>query len=184
MPKYKPMLIHFDEEGYKRAARWAMDKVVKYNDAKRFAEKHIVVADTKAFAGSFTSYFKRVFMDSHRDKIQLEISVDKLLDLMDIDLLPLAHLESKYRDNKSLLSFDTPDGVPAPVIDKTQFETYTNSSEQNEVLRDTRRLIEAIQKVEQHTHVYPANFVAATSNLLGYDMRKGKYYPNLHNLRG
>lgn len=177
------MLVHFDEDGYKRAGKWAMEKIVHFNDAKRYAEKHIVVADTEAFADSFTRYFKDAFMSKNRDKIQLDISVEKLLDLMEVDIMPLVYLETKFNGNDSMLSFDSPDGIPAPIIDKTQFEIYTNSSEQNAVLRDTRGLIEAIQRVEQHTKVYPANLTSGTSNLIGYDMRKQTYYPNPSILR-
>ena len=176
MPKYKPMLVHFDEEGYKRAARWAMEKVVNFNDAKKFAEKHIEIKDTRAFADSFTRYFKAEFISKNREKIQLDISVEKLLDLMEIDLMPIAYLENKFNSNESLLSFDSPDGIPAPIIDKSQFEIYTNSSHQNAVLRDARGLIEAIQKVQKHTTVYPANIISGTSNLIGYDIRKQLYY--------
>lgn len=182
MPKYKPMLIHFDEQGYKIAGKQAMEKIVVFNDAKRFAEKHIVVGDSIRFAESFTTYFKQQFLEKNKSKIQLDISVDKLLYLMEIDLTPLLKLEEKYRQNDSVLSFDSANGIPAPIIDKSQFEVYTNSSEQNAVLRDVRKLIEQIEVMANHTKVYPLNLVQGFSNLISFDMTKQKYSPNLHSI--
>lgn len=177
------MLIHFDEEGYKRSGRAAMEKIVIFNDAKRFAEKHIIVNDNLRFSKSFSTYFKEELMVVNRDKIQLKISPDKLLDLLEIDLNPLLRMEDKFKSIDSLLSFDSADGIPAPIIDKSQFEYYTNSSEQNMVLRDARKLIEAINTISHHTKVYPANMVQGVSNLIAYDMRKDMYQPNLHSIR-
>lgn len=172
------MLIHFDEDGYDMAKRWAMDKVANYGKAKKYAEKYIDVNDAEAFSNSFTGYFKDAFLKKNRSKIQLDISVDKLMDLLEVDITPLAQMEYRYKENDSTLAFDAPDGIPAPVLDKSKFEMYTNSSDQNEVLRDARRLIKAVEKASRHTHFFPADIARGTNNSIGYDIRRGVYFVN------
>ena len=180
MPKYKPMLIRFDDEGYNLAIKQAKDKIHIYQQAVGFMEKHnLKIKDTTKFERSFTEYFKEQFYEFNREKILIDISVDKLMYLMEVDITRLKALENNYRNHQSLLTFDTEDGQPLPKLERRDFESYTTSSEQNEMLRDARLLVEAIQKVGRHTKVYPFNIGQATSNLIQYDLRKNKYVINI-----
>ena len=55
---------------------------------------------------------------------------------------------------------------------------------QNEMLRDTKRFIEALNGLKKHVAVTASNIIAGTSNLVGYDMRKQEYEVNHNLVRG
>ena len=184
MPKYKPMLLRFDEEGYNRAVKLAEEKIHIFHQALLLARKDVVVDHLERFEDSFTAYYKEAFLKKHKDKIQLDISVEKLLYLMDVDLTRLERLEKNYKANDSPIDFldqhpDSEEVLPFHRVERKAFELYTNSSEQNETLRAGRNLIAAIQAAGKHTTIYPFNIARATSNLIQYDMRKGEYFVNV-----
>ena len=47
------------------------------------------------------------------------------------------------------------------------------------VLEDAKNLIDALNRLKAHTHIYPAQITIATSNLIGYNMQSNKYQVNL-----
>jgi hypothetical protein len=145
MPKYKPMLLSVDSDGYSFALKRAKEKVHLYNKALAWCQQHIDVTDFEAFSASFSQYFKQEYYLLNKDKIKLDIRIEKILDLMDISL----------------------------------FELYTKSSEENERLRDARAFIEALNRLNRHTKIYPLNIQSATSNLVRYNMRSNEYSINL-----
>ena len=179
MPKYKPMLVRFDEEAYNIDLKQAQEKVDAFKKALVYAQQYIVVDDYQQFADGFTEYFKNRIYESNRGKIQLDINVSKLLDLLDIDISPLVRIEQLYDGISSVLSFDKPLTIPTPFVERKKHEIYTTSAEQNEALRDGRRFIDAIQQVSKHTTVYPFNMQSGTSNFIGYDIRRDEYFVNL-----
>ncbi len=176
MPKYKPMLIRFDEESYNHKLKRCNEKIQIIKKAIAWAENHIVIFDKEEFAQSFTAFFKKEYYESNKDKIHLDIQVDKLLDLVGINLAPLQVLENKFNTNQAEL--DYADGIK-PKVDRKQFERYTKSSEENERLRDGRKFLDALNQIEKHVKVYPANIVNGTSNLIGFDIRKGEFHINV-----
>lgn len=63
------------------------------------------------------------------------LSPDKLLFVKEVDLTRLNNLQRTFKEDESAISFDTTDGTPKPDIDKTPYEVWTESPEQNERLR-------------------------------------------------
>ena len=181
MSKFKPMMYHFDEDGYNRAKQDALLKIDMYKKAEAWAGNHIKVDAPKAFADSFTSYFKYQFYQKYKNKVQLDISVDKILNLMDIEIAPLQAIEIKFKENRNELIFK--DGLPDCIVDEDKFKRFTTSSKDNEILRAGNKFIEALARLDKHTKVYPLNIKQATSNLIGFDMRSQKYSVNLQPTR-
>lgn len=177
MPKYKPMLIDVDNDGYNYALKRAKEKVHLYNKALAWCQQYIDVTDCEGFSASFSHYFKQEYHMLNKDKIRLDIRIEKILDLMDISLFELERMEADYRGNDSPLQFNN--GVPVPDINIRDYEIYTKSSEENERLRDARKFIEALQKLSQHTIVYPLNIMRGTSNVIRYDGIKDEYSVNI-----
>ena len=58
------------------------------------ASYHIAIEDPEEFSKDFIAYFKKEFYKKHKDKVMLDISVEKILDLLDVNLLPLQNLEN------------------------------------------------------------------------------------------
>ena len=176
MPKYKPMLISFDEDAYNKAIQRGNQKITILNQAIQWAEKHIVINDLVMFANSFTKYFSEEYYESNRHKIQLDVKIDKLLELVGINLFELRDLEDKFNSMNDILDYN---GEVTPVVDKSLYESWTKSSVENDKLRAGRKLIEVIRSCESFTKIYPMTIQQATSNLLSYDIRKNSYFVNI-----
>lgn len=176
MPKYKPMLIAFDEREYNEAIQRGNQKIALLNQAIQWAEKHIVVFDKELFAKSFTKFFMEEYYESNRDKIQLDIKIDKLLELVGINIFELRDMEDKFNTMKYELDYK--DEV-TPVVDKSKYERWTTSSEENEKLRVGRKLIESIKSCESHTKIYPFDIQRATGGFLQFNMRDKDYFVNI-----
>ena len=171
------MLVSFDERGYNYEIEKGLKKISIFRDALKWAEKHIIVTDKKEFAKSFSKYFMMEYYESNKDKIKLDIKVDKLLDLVGINIMELRFLEDNFNQNNAVIEYGD---ILKPIVDKAPFELWTNSSEQNEKLRAGRKLIEVINQAGEHTKIYPADIQRATSNFLTYDIRKQEYQVNVH----
>lgn len=171
------MLLKTDTDGYNLAMKRAKEKIHLYNKALAWCQQYIDVSDFEAFSDSFTHYFKEQYYLLNKDKIKLDIKIEKILDLMDVSLFELEGIEADYRGNSSPLQFNN--GVPVPDINQKDFEVYTNSSEENEKLRDARAFIDAVKRLGRHTKIYPLNIQSATSNMVQYNLRNNEYSINL-----
>jgi hypothetical protein len=178
MSKYKPMLISFDEEAYKNEVKAANQKVEVYNLALAWVGKYVTVESPKAFAESFTEVFKQLYYDSMKGLNLLDLSPEKLLEAKEINVSELSVLEARFNNLSYPCKFNR-DGVPFVEVDKAQFEHWTKSSKENQVLRDSKNLIDAVERMEQHTHIYPQQIMLATSSLIGYDIRRSRYKVNI-----
>lgn len=177
MSQYKAMLVFTDEEGYREAMRKSENKIKIFNTALGVASHHIAVVDTQKFADSFTTYFKQEFYRKHKSKIELEVSVEKILNLMDVNLNPIYDLEKQFKSNTAEVRWEG--NKPVPYVDKTPFERWTTSAEENEKVKAGRKLIEAIDEVSKYSKVYPVTVSKAVSGLLSFNMRTNSYYINL-----
>ena len=177
MSQYKSMLVRTDEEGFREAVRKAEGKISIFNRALGVASHHIAVEDTKKFSESFTTYFKQEFYKKHKGKIQLEISIDKLLNLMDVNLNPLYDLEVSYQEINAELKWEQ--NKPVPYVDKKPFERWTTSAEENEKVKAGRKLLDAIEEISKYSKVYPMTVQNAVSGLVSFNMRTNSYYINL-----
>ena len=100
MPKYKPVLIHFDSDGYNRECKKADEKKNLFNDAVLWMESRGVdlVGDEslKSMHDNMLGFFTDSIWQSNKDKIQLEISKERLLNLMDINTAELSYIQKNY----------------------------------------------------------------------------------------
>ena len=180
MPKYKPVLIHFDSDGYNRECKKADEKKNLFNDAVLWMESRGVdlVGDEslKSMHDDMLGFFTDSIWQSNKDKIQLEISKERLLNLMDIDTAELSYIQKNY-ESYSLEPQFNGDGTIQFLVDKSPFERYTKSAEENRKLRDFKAFIEALEKLSEHCHIYPHQITIATSSFVGYDLRKGEFIP-------
>ena len=173
MSQYKAMLVSVDEEGYRQAMGKAEEKVGIFLKALGVASHHISIVDTQKFADGFTTYFKQEFYKKYKDKIQLDISVEKLLNLMDVNLDPVYNLERKFKEINAEIKWEG--NKPIPYVDKKPYERWTTSAEENEKVKVGRKMLEAIEELGKYTKVYPFAIQKATSNLLSFNIRTNSY---------
>ena len=85
-------------------------------------------------------------------------------------------MEDKFNTMKYELDYK--DEV-TPVVDRSKYERWTTSSEENEKLRVGRKLIESIKNCESHTKIYPFDIQRATGGFLQFNMRDKDYFVNI-----
>lgn len=172
MPKYKPMLVYFDEEGFQDAQRKADDKLELFDKALKWCGQYIKVDAPESFIESFTEYFKDQFFQKNIGKIQLDISVERLLYLMEIEIAPLQDIELQFKENATPLFIR--DGKPVCAVDKDRFKRFTKSAEENKMLKAGNNFIDALNEIKEYTHIYPMTISQGTSGMLRFDMRRNK----------
>ena len=178
MSQYKAMLVYTDEVSYQGAIRRSEEKRKLLLKAIEVASYHIAIEDPEEFSKDFIAYFKKEFYKKHKDKVMLDISVEKILDLLDVNLLPLQNLETQFNSNTGELRWQGK--KPLAYADKKPFEKWTKSAEENNKVKAGRKLLEAIKEISQYTTIYPLSIQQATSNLISFNMRENKYFVNLN----
>ena len=170
---FKPMLVQFDEQGYKSAEAEAINKLKVLDEAKVWCEKYIDVKNLKEFEANFLKYFKDNFYSKNKELIKLDIKVEKIMELMDVPFEELKKLQLKYQNNGIDVTFIN--GEATTKIDKEQYQLWTVNDEENEKLLAGKKFINACENLKEYTHVYANMIQQATSNFIQFDMRKNKY---------
>ena len=143
-------------------------------------------------ASTIKKWYVESFVDLKRERIDPEMKLSMVLSLYDIDLNHLNKLSAVYEFAMDYLKKhklplegiqdSTESNIPINVRieqDKSKFYRMTSSADENKILKSARKLIEAIKEVQDITTVYPALIQNATSNLIGFDLRKNKYVVNI-----
>jgi len=171
---FKKKVITIDEEGLKRAEAIAEEKITLLQSAMKEAEKHIHIDDFKAFSKDFIAYTTKKIIDKNKGLKDLNLSSDKVLNLLEINLNGLYELQVQFEENNTKLYFDK-DGSPYTKVDKEPFIKYTKSEEENERLQAIQNLLASIEDLQQYYHVYKGDLQRVTSNAVRYNMRTSQW---------
>ena len=174
---FKKKVITIDEEGLKRAEAIAEEKITLLQSAMKEAEKHIHIDDFKAFSKDFIAYTTKKIIDKNKGLKDLNLSSDKVLNLLEINLNGLYELQVQFEENNTKLYFDK-DGSPYTKVDKEPFIKYTKSEEENERLQAIQNLLASIEDLQQYYHVYKGDLQRVTSNAFRWDMRTSQWNIN------
>ena len=174
---FKKKVITINNEGLKQAENVAEAKITLLQSAIDEAKKHVTVDDLKAFSEDFISYTTKKIIDKNKSLKSLNLSPDKVLSLLDIDLNKLYNIQVEFEENKTQLLFDK-QGSPYTRVDKEQFIKYTKSEEENERLKAIQNLIASIEDLQQYYHVYKGDLQRVTSNAVRWDMRTNQWVIN------
>ena len=107
MAQFKAMLKSFDKEGYSLALKKQQEKIDLYNQALEWSAKYVDVGDPmvsgldyEVFEKDMITEFKRALLEKQKQNIQIPISADKLIYMMDIPMPELHKIADKYYENK------------------------------------------------------------------------------------
>ena len=171
---FKKKVISIDNEGLKQAEKVAEAKITLLQAAIDEAKKHITIDDLKAFSEDFISYTTKKIIDKNKSLKSLNLSPDKILNLLEIDLNKLYNIQVEFEENKTKVYFDK-EGSPFTRVDKEQFIQYTKSEEENERLQAIQNLLASIDDLQQYYHVYKGDIQRVTSNAVRYNMRTSQW---------
>mgnify|MGYP003149133576 CR=1 FL=1 len=183
MAQFKAMLKSFDKDSYNLKMKQTNEKIKLYNDAIQWASNWVDVGDPNVsgidydvFEKDMITEFKRALLEKQKQHIQIPISADKLIYMMDVPINELVNLAEKYYSNNSNVNLK--EGVMTPVVDKKKYQQWTTSEKENDKLRLAKKFIDVIEQVEQESKVFPLDIARRTSHFVGYDIRSNKWRPN------
>jgi len=171
---FKKKVITINNEGLKQAEKVAEAKITLLQSAIDEAKKHVTIDDLKAFSEDFISYTTNKIIDKNKSLKNLNLTSDKVLSLLEIDLNKLYNIQVEFEENKTQLLFDK-EGSPFTKVDKNQFITWTKNEEENERLEAIQNLLISIEDLQQYYHVYKGNIQRVTSNAFRWDMRTSQW---------
>ena len=174
---FKKRVINIHREAIQQAEKIAEDKINILNTAIAEAGKHIEVTYLKKFSEDFITYTTEKILSDNKRLKDLNLSSEKVLNLLDIDLKNLYELQLLFEENQTKILFDK-DGKPFYKIDKNDFTRFTKNEEENEKIEAIQTLIDAFEGMEKHIHIYKGGIAPLTSNLLRYDLRMNDWVIN------
>jgi len=179
---FKKKVITINNEGLKQAEKVAEAKITLLQSAMKEAEKHIEITYFKEFSEDFIAYTTKNILDKNKGLKELNLTSDKVLNLLDINLSNLFEIQSKFEDNEAKVLFDK-EGAPYTKVDKNQFITFTKNDAENERLDVFQSFISSLEEMSKHTHIYKGNVAQMTSNALRFDLRFNKWIINPINFK-
>ena len=176
-----PIKLDVDIVAYNKANEQAEALLNNFNDALSWVyDNHVQEGDIsiEAFNDDMVMEFQKAFMKRNAKVIKLDVSFEKLLNLLDVDIEVLKEFQYKHHDNPQVAKVIQPDDTLKVKIDMEDFTTYTKNQYENDMLEASDDLMLALKKVGYFTKVYPLTITQGVSNFLLFDMKQNKYRIN------
>ena len=176
--KFTPKKIEVNQIAYTKAVKDAEEKLNNFKEALDWVySNNVSEVDDMAFNNDILTEYKRCFMLQNSNVVKLDISFEKLLDLLDVNLQILKEFQYKHDDNKSeLIQIDKE--TVATKIDINDYTIWTRNESVNERLDVANELINVLDKVGSFSKVYPLTITQGISNFLLFDTAKHQYKVN------
>lgn len=174
---FKKRVIHESKEAIRQAEAQAQDKINILKSAIAEAKNHIEITYLKAFCDDFIGYTTEKILAKNKGLKDLNLTTDKVLNLLDIDLKNLYDLQVLFEENQTKIYFDK-NGKPFTKIDKNLYTRYTKNDEENEKVKAIQTLINALEGMEKFVHIYKGKVQPMTSNIMRYCMRENDWIIN------
>tara|TARA_R100000935_G_scaffold55782_1_gene86213 strand:+ start:2775 stop:3332 length:558 start_codon:yes stop_codon:yes gene_type:complete len=180
--KFVKMKTSFDMATYNQSLVEAKRKLSIVNEAYEWCNNHIDNSkmNKNEFVFDMTKEFSRCLKEQKGDAVKIEISVEKLMFLLDIEISMLGALKSEFSSIK--LELKVVDDLFNCEVIKEDYQSYTTSQEQNDKLIAGNNLVKALEMVSKYTKVYPLNIQQGTSGFLQFQLSKNSYNVRLHDM--
>ena len=184
--EFEPIVLDVNYDAYHKTIKDGEQYLKNFNDALSWVYDNHVKTDTlsvKDFSNDMMLEFERVFMLQNSKLIKLDVSFEKLLNLLDVNIDTLKEFQYKHSENIGIQAFfvnrdGEPDDTLKVKIDIEDFTTYTKNQTENDMLKAADNLMVALKEVERFAKVYPLTITQGVSNFLLFDMKKSKYRIN------
>tara|TARA_R100000935_G_scaffold13242_1_gene26557 strand:- start:678 stop:1292 length:615 start_codon:yes stop_codon:yes gene_type:complete len=179
--EFTPIKLDVDILSYNKANQEAEALLNNFNNALSWVyDNHVQEADIsiKAFNDDMVMEFQKAFHKRNAKVIKLDVSFEKLLNLLDVNLDALKEFQYTHHDNPQVAKVIQPDDKLKVKIDMEDFTTYTKNQYENDMLEAAGDLMLALDKVNHFSKVYPLTITQGISNFLLFDMKQNKYRIN------
>ena len=178
---FEPIKLDVDIEGYNKANEQAEALLNNFNDALSWVyDNHVQEGDIsiEAFNDDMVVEYQKAFMKRNAKVIKLDVSFEKLLNLLDVDIEQLKELQYKHHDNPQVATVIQPDDTLKVKIDMEDFTTYTKNQRENDMLEVAGDLMLALDKAKHFTKIYPLTITQGLSHFLLFDIKRNQYRIN------
>nr|AOE09260.1 hypothetical protein [uncultured bacterium] len=175
---FKKRIVFRDFRSIEEAEKKAKQKLEILEKAIQEAQKYnIEITYIKGFSEDFIDYTTKKILDANKQLSSLNLSSDKVLGLLDIDLSALYNLQVEFEENETTLLFDKA-GKPFTKIDKNLYTVFTKTEVENKRMEAIEGFIKAIRDLEEFYHIYKGQIQTMTSQALRYDLERQDYIVN------
>ena len=178
---FEPIKLDVDIVGYNLASKQAEDLLTNFKNALSWVyDNHVKEGDISipAFNDDMVTEYRKAFMKRNAKVIKLDVSFEKLINLLDVDIDALKEFQYTHHDNPQVAKVIQPDDTLKVKIDMEDFTIYTKSQYENDMLEAGDDLMVALDKVRFFAKVYPLTITQGISNFLLFDMKQNKYRIN------
>lgn len=164
--KFTPQIITIDIDAYKNAQAIAEKKLKALDDLRLEYIKQCKseIIDFKALSINATKYATETIYNANKDLIKIDIAPAKMLDLLDVNLDVLKHLQDTF--NAIECTITIVGNLPSVKVLKDDFTIWTRTPAQNELLKIANDFIQASKMVSTIAKTYILNLSQGTSNLV------------------
>jgi hypothetical protein len=177
--EFKPIVIGYDESSKKRFEANLTALSVHLKDFFTECEKYVQIEDKNVYKGNLLNSFISDFSKKYKTQFSELLTIDKILELSNVDTHKLRFLESKIKEINIEIDYNTHEASTP------DFSIKTESIEENLLYEYSKRIAAAIHdnKPEYMTFFY-ADLVRGFANILQYDFNSQKLVPNVSYIKG
>ena len=135
-----------------------------------------------SFLSNPVQTFKDEWYRINSKKIELNVNVEKLLELCEIDIRDLGVLREGVRRYNAEIGIANDRKTKlfkyVSKVDKESYSHYTKSEKENDKVLKLKKFLNALEDVSEFTQVYPANIQQGLNNIIHYNISDNEYVIN------
>ena len=170
----KKIVIGKDTHGENTYRVCLESKKKRFNELLSYCNQFVLMDDINAFSESPKDYFLNAFDERYKNEFPPIVTLDKRLELSNIDIQKIGRLESEFHAIK-IENFD-PVKLNAPEPD---FNIYAVNSEAVSRYENTKKLCDLLNELRNEFQVYPANVIQGVSGAIGFSFHENKFNVNI-----
>ena len=174
-----PIVIGYDESSKKRFEANLTALSVHLKDFFTECEKYVQIEDKNVYKGNLLNSFISDFLKKYKTQFSELLTIDKILELSNVDTHKLRFLESKIKEINIEIDYNTHE-TSAP-----DFSIKTESIEENLLWSYANNLSKAIhENMPNGITFFYSDLQRGFANVLLYDFSTQKLVPNVSYIKG
>jgi hypothetical protein len=177
--EFKPIVIGYDESSKKRFEANLTALSVHLKDFFTECEKYVQIEDKNVYKGNLLNSFISDFSKKYKTQFSELLTIDKILELSNVDTHKLRFLESKIKEINIEIDYNT------HKAETPDFSIKTNSIEENLLWNYANNLSKAIhENMPNGITFFYSDLQRGFANVLLYDFSTQRLVPNVSYIKG
>ena len=176
---FTPIVIGYDESSKKRFEANLTALSVHLKDFFTECEKYVQIEDKNVYKGNLLNSFISDFSKKYKTQFSELLTIDKILELSNVDTHKLRFLESKIKEINIEIDYNT------HKAETPDFSIKTNSIEENLLWNYANNLSKAIhENMPNGITFFYSDLQRGFANVLLYDFSTQRLVPNVSYIKG